>query len=291
MIIMKILSTFFTLSLFFSPFIQAASFNCQKASNQIERMICNDAELSKLDNELASTYFQYLDDSDDIMDAIEFQKNWLKTSRDTCQNIGCLKSVYQSRVHDIQEGIRSKKLTEEDIESDAMDSITFGYRCDRHNLRLEIADARLFTYISSDIKSKVTELAIDESSMIKFAGTEEHPLILPNKSFIAKCQIGKVTYILEARAVIFGSNPYGRDGARPTSISVSVRRNSQPVVSNLDFEGSGYEKIHRITFSEATGNFNVLASQVNPVEKLIERQFKIKSLPENLYQEIFKIPE
>ena len=47
---------FVTISLLWALPVQAASFDCAKASTEIEHAICNNPELSRLDEEMAAAY-------------------------------------------------------------------------------------------------------------------------------------------------------------------------------------------------------------------------------------------
>ncbi len=76
----------------------AASFNCKKASTFIEHTICNDTELSKLDEELASSYKKVWNSLSDKTDLKKDQFDWLKNTRDKCMSLECLKTTYTDRV-------------------------------------------------------------------------------------------------------------------------------------------------------------------------------------------------
>ena len=76
----------------------AASFNCKKASTFIEHTICNDTELSKLDEELASSYKKVWNSLSDKTDLKKDQFDWLKNTRDKCMSLECLKTSYINRV-------------------------------------------------------------------------------------------------------------------------------------------------------------------------------------------------
>ena len=43
-----------------TTFAASPSFDCAKASSSVEKLICNDAELAKLDNSLTSLYHQLM---------------------------------------------------------------------------------------------------------------------------------------------------------------------------------------------------------------------------------------
>lgn len=76
----------------------AASFDCSKASSVIEREICNDSELSVLDDRMAAAYSRALDVVPDLKTG---QREWLKNIRQ-CEvrppvNV-CLSGAYKTRI-------------------------------------------------------------------------------------------------------------------------------------------------------------------------------------------------
>jgi uncharacterized protein len=91
----------------FIPLVYAASFDCSKASTTVERMICADPEVSKLDEALNVKYKAQLLKSDkpDLMR--QRQHYWLK-ARNSCKIIGCIKIYYYQRIAELTE--REKEL-------------------------------------------------------------------------------------------------------------------------------------------------------------------------------------
>jgi uncharacterized protein YecT (DUF1311 family) len=88
---------FITLTLCLSHTALAASFDCDKATTKVEKMICVNAALSGLDEELAEIY-QNAMKNEIQAESIKFaQKAWLK-ERNRCEEISCLKSAYQARI-------------------------------------------------------------------------------------------------------------------------------------------------------------------------------------------------
>lgn len=85
--------------------VQAASFDCAKAATKIEKMICGDAGLSKLDEELNVAYKTALQDekqatstSSGQADTVkQAQKQWVK-ERNGCFDAGCVKRAYETRL-------------------------------------------------------------------------------------------------------------------------------------------------------------------------------------------------
>lgn len=77
---------------------QASSFDCLNASTKIEKMICGDAGLSKLDSDLSAAYIHVLERNEDKQRAAQSQKRWLKERRNACQDTECLTEVYTARI-------------------------------------------------------------------------------------------------------------------------------------------------------------------------------------------------
>jgi uncharacterized protein YecT (DUF1311 family) len=77
---------------------QSASFDCAKAATKIEKLICGDDEISKLDDALSKTYQKVLERNDDKQKATKEQRQWLKEVRNACQNVECLKTAYRVRI-------------------------------------------------------------------------------------------------------------------------------------------------------------------------------------------------
>ena len=73
----------------------AASFDCGKASNPTEKMICAHPDISELDNTLG-TLFTSLKGLN--LPLLVEQKKWLKETRDACKTAECLKDVYGERI-------------------------------------------------------------------------------------------------------------------------------------------------------------------------------------------------
>jgi len=74
---------------------QAASFDCAKAESKVEKLICSDAGLSQLDEELNTAYKTAMQDvkhSDSIKQA---QKQWMK-ERNSCSDVACVKVAYET---------------------------------------------------------------------------------------------------------------------------------------------------------------------------------------------------
>lgn len=81
--------------------ILAASFDCGKAVSKIEKLICSDDELSKLDESLNEVYLRALNRADIKQRTIESQRQWVLHERNICQGVECLKHAYEIRIKEL----------------------------------------------------------------------------------------------------------------------------------------------------------------------------------------------
>ncbi len=93
----------------FTPFpsVNAASFDCSKASTLVENAICADAQLSARDDALLDAYKQALVNAPDANRLKADQRAWLKNVRNKCQNVKCLIKVYDQRLAELGGGLGS----------------------------------------------------------------------------------------------------------------------------------------------------------------------------------------
>jgi uncharacterized protein YecT (DUF1311 family) len=87
----------------------SASFNCDKAYVDIERSICNDPDLSKLDSELSISYTlakKILIDAEGLMAS---QVKWL-AKRNSCKEISCISKEYKLRMKEIESLLGTDKI-------------------------------------------------------------------------------------------------------------------------------------------------------------------------------------
>lgn len=87
----------YTLLLLSSP-VSAASFDCKKASTQVEKMICGNSTLSSQDNLLAEDYkIKLQKSSPEAEKSLKAdQRAWLR-SRNACRDLDCLRASYENR--------------------------------------------------------------------------------------------------------------------------------------------------------------------------------------------------
>lgn len=90
------------LALLFSavPAAFAASFDCGRAGGAIEKQICADPQLSALDGRLAVAYSTALKATDDYgkKALAKEQRNWIRYTRDICEDASCLQQAYTDRI-------------------------------------------------------------------------------------------------------------------------------------------------------------------------------------------------
>lgn len=85
----------------------APSFNCAKASGQVEQLICSDASLAALDRQMASTYAKAMRNWPAAVakEQQAFQIGWIK-GRNDCWKAdnqkACVREAYQSRLVELQ---------------------------------------------------------------------------------------------------------------------------------------------------------------------------------------------
>jgi uncharacterized protein len=81
-------------------FAAGPSFNCEKASTKVEKMICSDKNLSESDAMVAEQYKDVTEN--DTNPAVKRrQLSWLKTVRNACTDVACLEKAYDKRSEEL----------------------------------------------------------------------------------------------------------------------------------------------------------------------------------------------
>lgn len=78
----------------------AASFDCRQASTNVEKTVCADGELSKLDDRLGAVYVQRLKAAASPHLERDKQRAWLK-ERNACTDRQCLRQSYEERLAEL----------------------------------------------------------------------------------------------------------------------------------------------------------------------------------------------
>jgi len=91
------------------------SFDCAKAKTRVEKLICSDAELAKLDMEMSGEYYSLVSDKTLDRELKEIlknnQKKWLDSrektpcfeNEDVSEQQKCIKNVYRIRIKEIND--------------------------------------------------------------------------------------------------------------------------------------------------------------------------------------------
>lgn len=79
----------------------AASFDCKKATTLVEKAVCANPKLSKLDDALGKAYTQALSRVNDKASLQAEQKDWLAKIRNPCRTEHCIQEVYQIRLAEL----------------------------------------------------------------------------------------------------------------------------------------------------------------------------------------------
>ncbi|WKV83991.1 hypothetical protein LJJ44_23490 [Pseudomonas sp. B24_DOA] len=80
--------------LLFSTVAHSASFDCGKASTDVEKKICNSPSLSIMDEKL-SEFFKPLK----IRRAFQIiESDWLESERNSCESVECLEDAYAQQI-------------------------------------------------------------------------------------------------------------------------------------------------------------------------------------------------
>jgi uncharacterized protein len=112
--------------LIFLASAQAASFDCGKAKTNVEKIICSDAGLSKLDEELSSVYKESLNESQHQNVIKNAQKFW-RERRDACSDAGCLRQSYEERLSKFNSDIStSESKSEQKTDKETCEAVEAG---------------------------------------------------------------------------------------------------------------------------------------------------------------------
>lgn len=96
---MKLTTGMIFVGLMLSFTAQGASFDCSKATTNLEKQICNNPAISKLDEKIGKLYQEvlYKADEEQKQRLVAEQKHWLKHTRNTCKDEPCIKLAYWAR--------------------------------------------------------------------------------------------------------------------------------------------------------------------------------------------------
>ncbi len=95
-------------SLLFTPILgYSASFDCGKATTWVEKSICKNKQLSKLDEKMSFAFQKKLAENKKLGINDDFvkqeQRQWLQYHRNTCKTVACLKREYKEYLKLVQD--------------------------------------------------------------------------------------------------------------------------------------------------------------------------------------------
>jgi uncharacterized protein YecT (DUF1311 family) len=77
------------------------SFDCARASTEVEHLICANGQLARLDVQLARAYKLAISTTSDKDVVQAAQRSWQKDVRNLCTDIPCIESAYKSRLAEL----------------------------------------------------------------------------------------------------------------------------------------------------------------------------------------------
>jgi uncharacterized protein YecT (DUF1311 family) len=280
------------LAIFFFGFAGAAfavSFDCTNASSQVEKLICADPDLSRLDDELAAKYravrrMGFFDSQ------VRSQRAWI-TKRNACNDKECVKALHESRIAELNELVNS--LSSPSLKEP--ESPGYVVKCDPRKGILSIHESGAPDVDPSEEElpdgAGVVEHLVQPGSLTKAGGTDMQPLRLAAKKEAFQCRLGTATYRITIAPYIFNARVMGECGASEPVISAEVIRNGKVILSDQRFEtcrGSG-RVIHRIRLDERQQSMRVLATLDTTFLPLwIEKAFSFSALPVQLEHAVFE---
>ncbi len=97
----------------------AAGFECDKASSEVERLICSDRNIEDSDLRLNNIYKIALHNSPEKELLITNQRQWISGIRNKCKTIDCLASSYEKQIGILKDlaisGASDKEISFEEI--------------------------------------------------------------------------------------------------------------------------------------------------------------------------------
>lgn len=193
----------------------SASFDCAKASTNVEKMICSQKSMQDLDGKMAKEYHAAmgrLDTKAEKQQLLAEQRAWLK-KRNTCTDDACLLTAYSFRIPDLEDINPGKKHYVVDMEyyppskkdkpfcrQMAALANTYGLEILRHDASklLEIDGVSLPDWQSVDISQSQIQ-AIFEASAFFFIQENTEENIKQRKKYLknAKNYYGSKAFIAE----------------------------------------------------------------------------------------------
>lgn len=92
-----------------TPPAMSASFNCARAESNVEKLICANPTLSRLDERMGILYRQVVQSLGEKEKLKKTQSAWLREVRDSCENPVCLEREYEKRNLELSNELENSK--------------------------------------------------------------------------------------------------------------------------------------------------------------------------------------
>lgn len=158
---MKINKAFFAISFLLPTILFSAGFNCLDATTALEKTICANEELGKLD-ELMSDYYSKLKSSLDTNQSeqlLNSQRNWLHGRQKKCQTLdnACLITYYKNRIFEFR---KQYENIEEYQTVNVQELQGWRNKCDFEGIKFP---EDMLIFAGGAYKGKETDYQIDQS--------------------------------------------------------------------------------------------------------------------------------
>jgi uncharacterized protein len=159
----------------------AASFDCAKASTAIEKSICQDADLSVLDEELENAYRKAIQNPS-IEKALQVQQRaWIQVVRNRIANPFYLKQIYRERIEQLASESPLVAVPSGDFSCEMKISNEDEEKIEARNLNFQIQNGKLtrFTWWatlapkSPDLRPSFhyrTDMSLSEMNIVEVSG-------------------------------------------------------------------------------------------------------------------------
>jgi uncharacterized protein len=264
---------------------RTASFNCEAATSKVEKLICDDRELSALDDQMAVWYRAVrralLPESE-----YDNQRRWL-SERNRCLTRQCLKDLYDSRVSELQK-LASQPFN--DAPQDQDPNNEYVVRCAPDKYVLSIQEGALDS--ARKLAKASTEVLVRPRELVELKETARQTLLLPKGKRHFACHAGKSELQVIVGAHVFNANVQGECGAAEPVIEATVVRNGKKLLDRFPFgscRGATARAVHRIEVDERSRTIRFLVTlDGNWVPLRLARSFPVGALPADLNQAIFE---
>jgi ankyrin repeat protein/uncharacterized protein YecT (DUF1311 family) len=267
----------------------AVSFDCTKASSRVEKLICTDSDLSRLDDALAVEYrairrIGFFDSQ------VKPQRAWVM-KRNACHNKACVQALYESRIAELNELVNNLPGPS----AERPESPEYVVKCDPRKGILSILESGAPDLDPSEEEPPPTARAVEHiirpGSLTKGEERDGQFFLLAEKEENFQCRLGTTVYRVTIAPYIFNTNAMGECGAAEPVISAQVIRDGQVILADQRFatcRGAEGRVIHRIRIDERQQSMRVLATLDAFVLPLsIEKSFSFSALPAQFEHAVF----